>query len=729
MGRWTRRARFGISTALAIVAAAFVLLGGTTLYLRAEVFDADSFADRAQSALKHDAIRQTISDELVATAIREGTSELIQAKPLLQTVVDAALRTPAFNSLFRAAALNLHRLAFDRNDRSVALDLADVGQVIVGAARAIAPAVAKQIPSDLDARIIDFRKREWATTTLEIADQVRFLGIVLPIVALLLIAASIAIAPDRRRGVARVGIAITVVAALGFIALLLLRDGLHIEGIGGDDERATRAVRELFDIFFWDLRAWCLWAGAAGLVLAAAATSILQPVEVASRAERLRRLVLRTPTTRWGRVGRGTAIVAVSLFVVLDPDAFLDVLAIVAGGFGLFFGASEILSIVTRPEGETAADIATRRRQGYVFAGVTAIVVIGVGVALALILGGTSPTKRPRFGVDANPTYCNGFRQLCDRNLDRVAFAATHNSMSAGDYRGFYFAHHTGKVREQLDYGFRGLLIDAYYGIFDPKRKRVRTDLSGPAAKKVASALGPQGLEAAQRLAGRVGLGDLKGKKELYLCHALCELGAVKMTDVLREVDDFMAAHPDEVIVIFIEDYVQPADAARAFKDAGLLRYVLFHNRDAPWPTLRQMITSGKRLLVLSENKNDLGRFPWYEKGFDLTQDTPYSFKNVDQIKDFKTSCELLRGNTNSPLFLLNHWIERVNPSPGQTREVNGFGLLLRRAQACERVRGLSPPTLVAVNFYDEGDTLGVVNVLNGIPRNAKQQLPTRKGA
>ena len=45
--------------------------------------------------------------------------------------------------------------------------------------------------------------------------------------------------------------------------------------------------------------------------------------------------------------------------------------------------------------------------------------------------------------------------------------------------------------------------------------------------------MGRQGIDAAERLAGRIGLGDLKGKKDLYLCHALCELGAVRMFDAL----------------------------------------------------------------------------------------------------------------------------------------------------------------------------------------------------
>jgi hypothetical protein len=500
-------------------------------------------------------------------------------------------------------------------------------------------------------------------------------------------------------------------------------------GIGGDDARFTSAGRALFDIFFADLRTWCLWVGAAGLVLAAAATSVLQPVEVADRAKRARALLLRTPDTRGGRVARGVAIVAVSLFVVLDPSEFLAVVAILAGAFGLFFGTSEILSVVTRPLGETQAEISRRRRRALLSAGVTVLVlaVLGVGLAIAFTSGGG--TKRPAFGADQHPTYCNGFSQLCDRNLDQVTFAATHNAMSSGGYRGFFFPAQRGTLTGQLNFGVRSLLIDAYYGVRDPKRNRVRTDLANNEANAIVRALPPPVLAAAKRLAGSVGLGDLKGKKELYLCHGLCELGAVRMSDALGEVRDFMDKHPDEVLVVFIEDYVKAADIAKAFKDAGLLQYTLIHNRDAPWPTLRQMITSGKRLLVMAENRPDLPRVPWYADGFDLTQDTPYQFPTADDLRKFKASCALNRGNPNSPLFMVNHWIERFNPSPAVSAKVNAYPFLVKRAQACDRIRGVQRPTLLAVDFYDEGDVLGVVNVLNGLPRDAEAKLPTRRGS
>jgi hypothetical protein len=45
---------------------------------------------------------------------------------------------------------------------------------------------------------------------------------------------------------------------------------------------------------------------------------------------------------------------------------------------------------------------------------------------------------------------------------------------------------------------------------------------------------------------------------------------------------------------------------------------------------------------------------------------------------------------------------------------VNAYDFLLERARRCERIRGLMP-NLVAVDFYDRGDLVAVVDELNGV--------------
>ena len=59
-----------------------------------------------------------------------------------------------------------------------------------------------------------------------------------------------------------------------------------------------------------------------------------------------------------------------------------------------------------------------------------------------------------------------------------------------------------------------------------------------------------------------------------YLCHTVCAFGATRATDALRDVRDFLAAHPREVLLISIEDHIRPRDIARVVRAerAGALR-------------------------------------------------------------------------------------------------------------------------------------------------------------
>jgi hypothetical protein len=66
-------------------------------------------------------------------------------------------------------------------------------------------------------------------------------------------------------------------------------------------------------------------------------------------------------------------------------------------------------------------------------------------------------------------------------------------------------------------------------------------------------------------------------------------------------------------------------------------------------------------------------------------------------------------------LFLINHWVDTPpNPRPSIARVVNRREFLLDRIRRCERIRGLRA-NMISVDFYKEGDLLGVVDQLNGI--------------
>ena len=179
---------------------------------------------------------------------------------------------------------------------------------------------------------------------------------------------------------------------------------------------------------------------------------------------------------------------------------------------------------------------------------------------------------------------------------------------------------------------------------------------------------------------------------------------------MLGEVRSWLATHPDEVLTLFVENHVDPADLAAAVEAAGLGGYVATPPPvGAPWPTLREMIRSGRRLLVMTEEGDGGSAAPWLVNGFSLTQETPYTFPTVESF-----SCAPNRGPAEAPLFLLNHWLAGFTALVSSAQLVNTVEVLGDRAEQCRRERG-QIPNFVAVNFFDIGDTMAVVDRLNGV--------------
>jgi hypothetical protein len=213
---------------------------------------------------------------------------------------------------------------------------------------------------------------------------------------------------------------------------------------------------------------------------------------------------------------------------------------------------------------------------------------------------------------------------------------------------------------------------------------------------------------AAQRIRDRL-TGVSEDRREIYLCHGFCELGAYELKPVLGQIRDFMVQNPGEVLILIIEDYIPPADLADAFQQSGLQNLV-FTGSTIPWPTLRELITSGQRVVVFIES----GRpdVPWLRAAFEHFQETPYSFHKPEEL-----SCRPNRGGNTGALFLVNHWIETTPaPRPSNAEKVNQYDFLLNRARQCSAERG-KVVSVLAVDFYRSGDLVRVVDTLNGLPR------------
>ncbi len=310
------------------------------------------------------------------------------------------------------------------------------------------------------------------------------------------------------------------------------------------------------------------------------------------------------------------------------------------------------------------------------------LVIFVPAVAKLIFGGGLSPKPQER--------RCNGHAALCDRPVNEVTFATTHNSMSISTYD-WWWPSHDIDIPAQLSIGVRGLLIDTHYA----------QDLK--AMQEYASALPP---EVGQLVEGAFEASSLN-TEELYLCHGMCALGNTLLIETLIQINQFLMDHPNEVIVIIIQDAISAEDTEQAFADSGLLERVYTHEPDTPWPTLNEMIDSDKRVIVMAE---EAGPPPtWYLNAWDYTEETPYFFATVEDY-----TCVPNRGDTSKPFFLMNHWIDKTSPDRVDAVHSNTYDLLLNRAQACTEERGKTP-NLIAVNFVMIGDTLAVVDTLNGV--------------
>lgn len=282
-------------------------------------------------------------------------------------------------------------------------------------------------------------------------------------------------------------------------------------------------------------------------------------------------------------------------------------------------------------------------------------------LAAYLALAGCASEPSPGDKKQEEPpiSECNGHAELCDKRFDQVVFPATHNSMSSFE-DGWGAPNQNFNMKRQLDDGIRAMLIDTH-----------------------------------------------DWQEGTYLCHSICELGNTPLSDGLGTIATFLAEHPHEVIALLIQDGISAEETAAAFEASGLIEYVHVHEAGAPWPTLREMIEKGERLLVTAE----VGGTPpaWYHHLWDLAWDTPYSFETKDAF-----SCDLNRGQKGNDLFLLNHWIEAPLPTVERGEIANAYDVLGPRAKQCQEEGG-QIPNFVAVNFYDLGSLFRVVDELNGV--------------
>ncbi|KAJ2816633.1 hypothetical protein IWW50_006430 [Coemansia erecta] len=273
----------------------------------------------------------------------------------------------------------------------------------------------------------------------------------------------------------------------------------------------------------------------------------------------------------------------------------------------------------------------------------------------------------------AKTSVCNGYSELCDKGFDKVAYATTHNSYATGDN---IAANQNKDIRQQLDSGIRGFMLDLFKLDSDP--------MADP-----------------------------------YLCHSSCVLlNAGKLVDTLKYFKTFLDKNKNEVVTIFIENG-QPFSAtetAQPFKDAGLDTYAFAPaSSNSTWPSLSQMIDTGKRLVIFTDRNADTSAVPWILNERSYVVQTPYTVASGAMF-----GCS---PNTQvQPLWVMNHFVYTnysvfnmnfERPSPDSAASVNDRASIVGQANQCGSAGYF--PNFVTVDYYDVGKLFQAVADINGV--------------
>jgi hypothetical protein len=667
------------------------------------IFSSDAFADHTARALEDPGVRAFVADRVTSGIIGQKP-DLVAVRPFVLAATTGLVGTRPFEGLVRQAAKQAHRLTFSEGVERVVVVLPDVGVLVRGVLEQAGPGMAEKIPRQFEERLASIGNSSASRTFLDVlqAGHRFWTRFSLAMVGgLLLLGLSVWLEPDRRRGTTRAGLAL---AGAGLVLAALVPVGRLVLGIAIKDPLAQGAAQGVFVAYLGNVRIWATAFLGVGLITAAGGAAFLDRFEPLAMLRRAGLWMVIPPARLSLRLAWGVGGLVLGILVVLHPSQVAAALVALAG-VGLAYGG---LRELFRMLGEWVASVpAVERvaaRRGWSTQAMAAVGLAGVVLTGWLIL--RNP-MRPTVAGPGTVQVCNGSAALCDLRLDEVTFAGAHNAMSNQSSPDWMFPHHPAGISTMLEDGIRALAIDIHYGI--PGGVRIKTELRGLSGGKLHEAIGDEQGAIAERIRNTL-VGGAEGEPRPYFCHGFCELGAYEPLPTLEAVRDFLVSHPDEVIIVIIEDYTTVEDLVTLFDRAGLTPLVFRGPAPAAWPTLRELIESQQRVIVFLES----GRAgaPWLMPTAGQIQETPYTFKKPE---DF--SCVPNRGGTRGALFLMNHWIETTpTPKPSNAEIVNARDVLLRRALQCQAERQ-KKPNILLVDFYRAGDVVGVAAELNGIGR------------
>ncbi|KAI5927130.1 PLC-like phosphodiesterase [Camillea tinctor] len=214
---------------------------------------------------------------------------------------------------------------------------------------------------------------------------------------------------------------------------------------------------------------------------------------------------------------------------------------------------------------------------------------------------------------------------------------------------------------------------------------------------------------------------------EPHFCHTSCDiLDAGPITDWLTQVKDWVVQHPYDVVTILLGNgnYSVPSMYVPYIEQTGITRYVytppVAPMRLDDWPTLSEMILSGKRVVMFMDYMANQTAYPWLLDEFSQLWETPFDPVNQSFPCTVQRPPDLSGDDARDRMYLLNHNLnielsilgaDMLVPARTElnvTNNATGFGSVGLGAEQCRADWGRAP-NFLNVDYYNYGAYPGTV--------------------
>ncbi|GJJ09772.1 hypothetical protein Clacol_003996 [Clathrus columnatus] len=225
----------------------------------------------------------------------------------------------------------------------------------------------------------------------------------------------------------------------------------------------------------------------------------------------------------------------------------------------------------------------------------------------------------------------------------------------------------------------------------------------------------------------------LQQSSGIEACHTSCLIkDGGSVASILTEIKTWLDENPNNVVSLLIAnvDNIPVASWKLLYEDVGVDKISYSPPTAAvdvtQWPTLREMIANGTKLVTFLDNQADFTQAPYIIDEFQTMWESPFDVTSPDS---FQCAVNRTHGTPANQIFTINHFLDQETnilgaqfPIPNRgalntTNGVSGPGSLGAEVQTCIATQG-RPPTFMLVDFYEVGggSVFQVAAAANGLP-------------